>query len=71
MRSPGYRYYATWLKGAEDWYRLISNLYIGSWGLTTVDRILPVYAPSDDNNDTAAYIDDVEQLVSAWRAQSS
>lgn len=66
----GYRYYDTWLESAEDWYRLISNLYIQKWGLTTVDSIIPVYAPSGDNNDPAAYIDDVEQLVSAWRTQS-
>ena len=65
----GYRYYDTWTQGAEDWYRLISNLYITGWGLTTVERIIPVYAPSGDNNNTSAYIDDVEQLVGAWRAQ--
>lgn len=66
----GYRYYDTWLEGAEDWYRLIGNVYVGSWDLTTVNAIIPVYAPSADNNDPASYIDDVEQLVSAWRAQS-
>jgi hypothetical protein len=66
----GYRYYDSWLDGAEDWYRLISHVYVGSWGLSTVDQIVPVYAPSADSNDPAAYIDDVEQLVTAWRAQS-
>ena len=66
----GYRYYDTWLEGAEDWYRLIGKVYVGSWNLTTVDKIVPVYAPSADSNDPAAYIDDVEQLVTAWRAQS-
>jgi hypothetical protein len=66
----GYRYYDTWQQGAEDWYRLISKLYINGWSLTTVDKIIPVYAPSGDNNDPTAYIDDVEQLVTAWRAQA-
>jgi hypothetical protein len=66
----GYRLYDSWLDGAEDWYRLISSLYVAGWRLTTVDQIVPVYAPAADNNDPTAYIDDVEQLVSAWRAQS-
>lgn len=67
----GYRYYDTWLEGAEDWYKLIKNLYVQDWGLTTVDQIVPVYAPSADSNDPIAYVDDVEQLVSDWRAQAS
>jgi hypothetical protein len=68
--KDGYKYYDTWQEGAEDWYRLISTLYISSWDLTTVDKIVPVYAPSADSNDPAAYVDDVEQLVTAWRAQA-
>jgi hypothetical protein len=68
--KDGYRYYDTWQEGAEDWYRLISKLYVNSWDLTSVDKIIPVYAPSGDNNDPTAYIDDVEQLVTAWRAQA-
>lgn len=66
----GYRYYATWLEGAEDWYRLISTLYVKDWGLTTADAIIPVYAPAGDANDPRAYIRNVEQLVAQWRAQS-
>jgi hypothetical protein len=67
----GYRFYDTWLEGAEDWYRLIRDVYVGQWGLSTVDSIIPVYAPSGDNNDVAAYIQNVEQLVATWRAQST
>jgi hypothetical protein len=67
----GYRYYNTWLEGAEDWYKLIKNLYVQDWGLTTVDQIVPVYAPSADSNDPNAYVSDVEQLVSGWRTQAS
>ena len=66
----GYRYYDTWLEGAEHWYRLIKDLYIGQWKLSTVASIIPVYAPSGDSNDPTAYIDDVQQLVSAWRAET-
>ena len=67
----GYRYYDTWLEGAEDWYRLIRNVYIDQWGLSTVDTIVPVYAPSGDNNDVAVYVQNVEQLVGTWREQST
>jgi hypothetical protein len=67
----GYRYFDTWLQGADAWYRLISSLYVHSWGLTTVRTIIPVYAPSADSNDPAAYIQDVEQMVADWRAHRS
>ncbi|MGN6566139.1 MAG: glucosaminidase domain-containing protein [Thermomicrobiales bacterium] len=63
----GYRQYATWDEGIEDWYRLIRDLYIGQWNLTTVDQIVPVYAPASDNNDPDGYIRAIKQLVTDWR----
>jgi hypothetical protein len=63
----GYRFYSTWEAGFEDWYRLITNLYVGQWNLTTVDQIIPVYAPSSDNNDVDAYIQAVKTAVDTWR----
>ncbi len=63
----GYRKYGTWEEGFEDWYRLISDQYVNQWGLTTVDQIIPVYAPSSDNNDVAAYIQAVKNAVDTWR----
>ena len=63
----GYRLYSTWEEGFEDWYKLISDLYVGQWKLTTVDQIVPVYAPSEDNNDVAAYIQAVKTAVDTWR----
>jgi hypothetical protein len=67
----GYRYYNTWLEGAEDWYRLISNVYVAQWNLSRVDTIVPVYAPGNDDNDVTTYISNVEELVALWRAQSA
>src|SRR5690242_3083368 len=64
----GYRAYRNWTAGFEDWYKLIKNLYIGQWGLTTVEQIVPVYAPSSDNNDVPAYISTVESAVDQWRS---
>ncbi|GIV97134.1 MAG: hypothetical protein KatS3mg057_1791 [Herpetosiphonaceae bacterium] len=63
----GYRRYSSWEEGIEDWYKLIRELYVDEWGLTTVEEILPVYAPPADNNDTPAYINTVRRLVESWR----
>ncbi|HEX7734499.1 MAG TPA: glucosaminidase domain-containing protein [Ktedonobacteraceae bacterium] len=63
----GYRKYKTWEEGFEDWYRLIQKQYVQKWKLSTIDRIVPVYAPSDDNNDVDAYIQSVENAVDSWR----
>jgi len=64
----GYRHYDSWEQGIDDWYQLISDLYIGEWGLTTVDAIVPVYAPSSDGNNPTGYIATVKKLVDGWRA---
>ncbi len=63
----GYRLYHTWEEGFNDWYSLISNLYVNQRGLSTVDQIIPVYAPSSDNNDESAYIQNVKNAVDTWR----
>ena len=63
----GYRLYASWREGIEDWYRLIAEVYVGEWGLTTIDAIAPVYAPSWDNNDPDAYARAIKTLVARWR----
>ena len=64
----GYRRYNTWEEGIEDWYRLIRELYIEGWQLTTVEQIIPVYAPPIEN-DTNHYVNIIRQLVTQWRTQ--
>jgi hypothetical protein len=66
----GYRYYSTWEEGFEDWYQLIANQYVNQWGLSTVDQIIPTYAPNADHNDEAAYIRTVKLAVDRWRSGS-
>jgi Mannosyl-glycoprotein endo-beta-N-acetylglucosaminidase len=66
----GYRRYRSWEAGFEDWYRLILRLYIRQWNLTTVDQIIPVYAPSSDGNDVYTYIQAVKNAVDTWRSGS-
>lgn len=62
----GYRAYTSWQAGEQDWYSLIADLYVRQWHLTTIEQILPVYAPTSDGNDVAAYIAAVEQDVTRW-----
>ncbi len=63
----GYRAYDSWTAGIEDFYKLIRDLYLDGWGLHTVADILPRYAPAADNNDTGAYITNVQNLIDSWR----
>ncbi len=64
-----FRDYDSWRDGIEDWYRLISELYVGTWGRTTVEEIIPKYAPAADNNDENAYIQSVKNMVLSWRGK--
>jgi hypothetical protein len=72
----GFRYYATWDEAYRDWYHLILYGYVKGQvtdaivghPCSTVAQIVPVYAPSSDGNDEAAYIAAVEHAVATWRA---
>ena len=66
---PGEMGYDTWEQGFEDWFRLITELYIAGWNLRTVDEIIPVYAPSGDSNDPPSYIASVKAMVDSWRGK--
>jgi serine/threonine protein kinase len=57
----------TWEDGFKAWYQLIRNLYVAKWGLTTVDQILPRYAPQADNNNEQAYIAALKHAINTWR----
>ena len=61
-----FRDYDNWHAGIEDWYKLINELYIGEWKRTTVDDIIPRYAPAADNNNEGAYIQAVKDMVQRW-----
>ncbi len=66
----GYRMYSTWEAGFADWYQLMAHQYIGQWKLTTVDQIVPIYAPGSDNNDVTTYISNVKNAVDVWHSGS-
>jgi hypothetical protein len=63
-----FRAYSSWSEGIDDWYQLISGPYYVGQGLTTLDRIIPKYAPAGDGNDPQKYIAAVEGDVQTWRA---
>ncbi|NTW02795.1 MAG: hypothetical protein HGA19_16195 [Oscillochloris sp.] len=61
-----FRDYRSWEEGIEDWYRLIDVEYIKGRGTRTVQDIVPIYAPSFEN-DVQAYINAVTGLIDGWR----
>lgn len=61
-----FRDYPDWASGIADWYRLIDVEYLQWRGLLTVAEIIPVYAPSVENN-VQLYVSTVENLVDEWR----
>jgi hypothetical protein len=74
--ESGFRYYATWQDGYQNWYSLILNGYVKGQitdsivghPCITVDEIVPVYAPSSDHNDVAGYIAAIKHVVETWRS---
>jgi hypothetical protein len=64
----GYAQMNSWVDGFEQWYKLIRNLYIAQWGLVTVDKIIPTYAPNSDGNNEAEYIATLKHEIDTWHA---
>ena len=62
-----FRDYASWDEGIADWYKLISNEYVSGRGAASVEQIIPIYAPSSDNNDVPGYVNVVVSMVEGWR----
>lgn len=63
----GYRAYATWAAGALDFYRVIAAQYLPD-KRTTVETIIPKYAPIGDHNDPTSYIQAVVADMMRWQA---
>lgn len=74
--SNGYAVMRSWIDGYEHWYSLLLYGYvqgkvtlpIAGHTCSTIEQIIPVYAPASDHNDEQAYISAVEQDVAQWRA---
>ena len=46
QKHGGYALMQSWIDGYDHWYSLILNLYIKQWQRTTVETIIPKYAPN-------------------------
>jgi len=64
----GYAQMASWEDGFKAWYSLIHNLYVVQSGRDTVDKIIPMYAPTADHNDEQAYINSLKHAIDTWRS---
>jgi len=62
----GYALFANWEESYDEWYTLIRNYYVGKRGLTTVDKIIPVYAPNADHNNEKAYIQSLKDTIDSY-----
>jgi hypothetical protein len=60
--------YASWTASIEGWYRMIRTTYVGQWKKSTIEQIIPTYAPASDGNNVAEYISDVQKSVASWRS---
>jgi hypothetical protein len=78
---PGDSCYAgfpTWEAGFQAWYILIKQGYIqgninqvigrNACPCTTISQIIPVYAPTSDNNDEQAYISSLQHSLDVWHS---
>ncbi|NTV99954.1 MAG: glucosaminidase domain-containing protein [Oscillochloris sp.] len=61
----GFARYASWEDGIRDWCELILFRYVNR-GLDTVEKAIPVYAPSSDNNNPSGYINTIRRVVASW-----
>jgi hypothetical protein len=61
-----FRDYPDWQTGIADWYRLIHDEYVQGRNLHTLEQIIPVYAPSVENN-VPAYVQAVTNLINSWK----
>ncbi|WP_161569241.1 glucosaminidase domain-containing protein [Candidatus Oscillochloris fontis] len=64
-RVSGFARYYSWEDGVRDWCELILYRYVNR-GLDTVEKAIPVYAPSSDNNVPSAYINTIRRVVASW-----
>ena len=67
--TDGYRAYGSWLESAAEWFRVLRSLYLNELKLTSVERVVPVYAPASDSNDPPTMIAGIRQLVRCWRGE--
>lgn len=66
--ASGFVRYASWEDGVSDWCELILFRYVNK-GADTIEKVIPIYAPSSDSNVPSAYINTIRRVVAAWAGQ--
>lgn len=66
--KDAYAWFPTWSSGLVALYRLLAGPLYVAGGLTTIEQVIPRWAPSGDGNNPAQYIADVLADVASWRA---
>jgi hypothetical protein len=64
----GYAQFNSWQDGYAHWFDLLTGPVYKGDGLTTIQQIIPRYAPSADNNNEQAYISSLLYCIQAWSA---
>ncbi len=75
QNQGGYAQMSSWEDGFAHWYQLIASGYVRGHitiplvghPCTTIEQIIPIYAPSADHNDVQGYINALTGAVDAWR----
>lgn len=62
-----WRDYDSWEEGIRDWYRVMNEVYV-QHGYDTVHKVIPSYAPSNENN-VRRFIQNITWLVDKWRTE--
>ncbi|GHO92894.1 hypothetical protein KSF_029420 [Reticulibacter mediterranei] len=60
--------YANWTASVQAWFSMIRTTYVGQWNKSTIEQIIPTYAPASDGNNVAEYISEVQKSVATWRS---
>jgi N-acetylmuramoyl-L-alanine amidase CwlA len=60
--------YPSWSAGLLDWCKRLKGPKYAGCGLTTVEKVLPKYAPGSDGNSPAKYAEAVRTMIAAWAA---
>lgn len=68
--TNGFARYLSWSDSLEDWCNRINERYVKERGLTTVETIVPVYAPAVEN-DVDGYIKFVLDHVASWSTDTT
>ncbi len=67
--GEGFTRYGTWHDGVRDWCELMLG-YVNR-GQDTIEKAIPIYAPTADGNVPTAYIGAIRRQVAAWSGQSA